>query len=85
MKFSTEEGFLVITLSRRNLLTLLAKLDGYPPMSACMIEGGSEASGVRVRAEEDHVHYINRKPGRMHEWTEKRIKKEYLLREETSL
>lgn len=44
----------VVTLSRRNLLTLLAKLDGHPPHSACTIvlPGGGDGPELLVRAEE---------------------------------
>ena len=35
-----ERGRPRIVLSRRNLLALLAKLDGHPPDSACAIAGG---------------------------------------------
>lgn len=62
-----------IVLSRRNLVALLAKLDGFPSASACTIGGGSEAPGVYVRAEEDDVHYRYRAAGRMHPDTEEKI------------
>ena len=63
----------VIVLSRRNLLALLAKLDGHPEGSACTIAGGADAPGFLVRAEEDDVHYADRAPGRMHPETEARL------------
>ena len=47
-------------LSRRNLKTLLAKLDGHPQNSACTIGGGVDAPGLFVVAEEDDVHYADR-------------------------
>lgn len=47
-----------VVLSRRNLLSLLSKLDGSPADSACTIE----YDGVFVSAEEDEVHYSH--PGR---------------------
>lgn len=50
----------LVVLSRRNLLTLLAKLDGHPPNSACTIGGGTDAPGLFVKAEEDDVHYASR-------------------------
>lgn len=62
-----------LVLSRRNLLALLAKLDGYPPNSYCEIGGGEDAPGFRVTAEEDSVHYANRPPGAMHSDTEARV------------
>lgn len=67
----------VVTLSRRNLLTLLAKLDGHPPSSACTIvlPGGGEGPELVVRAEDDHAHYQKRRepPGSMHPDTEARM------------
>ena len=56
-------------VSRRNLLTLLMKLDGYPTESACTITTGNGA--FFLKAEEDHVHYADRPPpGVMHPATE---------------
>jgi len=67
----------LVTLSRRNLLTLLAKLDGHPPNSACTIvlPGGGEGPGLVVRAEENDAHYQARPepPGPMHPDTEARM------------
>jgi hypothetical protein len=63
----------LVTLSRRNLLTLLAKLDGHPPNSACTIVlPGVEGPELRVKAEENELHYQNRPapPGPMHPDTE---------------
>lgn len=54
-----------LVLSRRNLLTLLMKLDGYPPWSLCTITGGEDALGFIVTAEEDEVHYATRPAGLM--------------------
>lgn len=72
-------SFTMIVLSRRNLLTLLAKLDGFPKNSECMI-GAPEAYGeFYVKAEEDDEHYnhpsridlgIPTVPGAMHPETE---------------
>ncbi len=59
-----------VVLSRRNLLTLLAKLDGHPPDSHCMIYGGSDAPGLLIKAEEDDEHYKDRPAGQMHDDTE---------------
>lgn len=59
-----------VRLSRRNLLALLAKLDGYPPGSGCSLEGGADAANFIVTAEEDHIHYQDRPAGRMHPVTE---------------
>lgn len=64
-----------VVLSRRNLLTLLAKLDGFPEDSALTIIGGSFAKGLVVKAEEDEEHYGVRPvgPGVMHPDTEERL------------
>lgn len=60
-----------VTLSRRNLLTLLAKLDGHPPNSGMTISSGE----LTVIAEEDETHYANRPPaGPMHPDTEDAIR-----------
>lgn len=59
-----------IELSRSNLLSLLAKLDGHPAGSACTI-GGHE--GWYVRAVEDSEHYSDRPRGEMHPETEARL------------
>lgn len=64
-----------VTLSRRNLLALLTKLDGYPPSSACSIAtSAGEGPVLVVRAEPDQAHYQHRpEPGRMHRDTEARL------------
>lgn len=62
-----------LVLSRRNLLALLAKLDGYPKESALTILGGDDAPGFLVSAEEDDVHYASRRAGVMHPDTEEVI------------
>lgn len=46
-----------IYLSRRNLLALLAKLDGHPPDSRCTIGSPSTTEYFLITAEEDDVHY----------------------------
>lgn len=69
---SDEQGLPVFVLSRRNLMALLAKLDGFPAGSACTI--GSPDGSWYVRAEEDSVHYSERAPGRMHPTTEHRLR-----------
>jgi hypothetical protein len=58
-----------VRLSRRNLLTLLAKLD--IPGSHCTL---IKPDGTVVVAESDEVHYANRpQPGPMSEETEARV------------
>jgi len=59
-----------VWLSRRNLLALLAKLDGYPQESSCTLV----KDGLAVTAEEDKDHYNGVKGGKMHPETEKKIK-----------
>lgn len=63
-----------LVLSRKNLLTLLAKLDGYPEDSQYTILGGDEAPGILVKAEENEVHYAHREAGIMHTETEAHIR-----------
>lgn len=46
-------------LSRRNLLTLLAKLDGHPPGSACTIMAPRQYGAWLVSAEENDIHYAH--------------------------
>ncbi len=65
-----------VVLSRRNLESLLAKLDGHPPGSACTIMAPAQYGRWYVVAEEDELHYANRdreagdRAGRMHPDTE---------------
>ncbi len=63
-----------VTLSRRNLRALLAKLDGAPDSSERAIALREEnGSFLVVRAEEDAAHYAGREPGPMHPDTEAAI------------
>lgn len=54
-----------LKLSRRNLLTLLSKLDRVRngESSQCTI---IKPNGTMITAEEDEVHYADRPPGEMH-------------------
>jgi hypothetical protein len=54
-----QNGIIHVVLSRRNLRTLLIKLDGYPPDSEMSIIGPDqpETPPFKVSAEEDEVHY----------------------------
>ena len=52
----------IIELTRRNLESLLAKLDGHPPDSFCQLE----LDGWTVRAVENAEHYILRHPEVVH-------------------
>lgn len=65
-----------VTLSRRNLLTLLAKLDGNPSLSERTIHRVNEDGDVlQVTAEEDDIHYGKRRPGPMDPDTEEAIRR----------
>lgn len=74
-----DNGSLHVTLSRRNLLSLLAKLDGHPPDSACTIVSPSFYDvKVLVSGEEDEVHYASAErlglaAGPMHPDTEAKL------------
>ncbi len=79
MRVEVTDGRTTITLSRRNLLTLLAKLDGNPPASACTIGAPRVYGEFWIVGEDDETHYAhpNRaqvvgdsRPGRMHPATE---------------
>jgi hypothetical protein len=64
---------IVVVLSRRNLLTLLAKLDGHPAHSACAIaQAGIDGPALLVTAEDNEMHYGPRAvpPGAVHPETE---------------
>ena len=66
-----------VTLSRRNLKTLLAKLDEHPSESGRTINRyNDEGNLLVVTAEEDHIHYRKRGygPGLMHPDTESAIR-----------
>ena len=58
-----------VELTRRNLLSLLAKLNGDPPDSACTLK----IDGWEVKAVEDVSHYQNRRPGVVHEDTQEKL------------
>lgn len=66
-------GVADITLSRRNLRTLLAKLDDHPADGEKSIARWDGVATVIVRAEEDEVHYAERPAGKMHPETESEI------------
>lgn len=65
MSVALESDFIYFVLTRRNLETLLAKLNGHPPGSSCTILKG----GVFVRAVENEAHYSERTPGPIHPGT----------------
>lgn len=56
-----------VTLSRRNLETLLSKLDRGKQASACLLTRHCEdGTYLMVHAEEDGEHYAKRAPGEVH-------------------
>jgi hypothetical protein len=59
-----------VELSRKNLESLLAKLNGNPAISACTIERDTNEGYLIVHAVEDSVAYADRPAGAMHEDTE---------------
>lgn len=74
-----DSGRIEVRVSRRNLLTLLAKLEGDPSNSACTILGPAVWPATTLVAEEDDVHYNDaerveevgdNRPGHMHPDTE---------------
>ena len=54
----------MVELTRRNLMSLLAKLDGNPPNSACTLIDPDNR--IAVQAVEDAAHYADRDPGPVH-------------------
>ena len=70
MEAWNNDGEINVVLSRRNLRSLLAKLDGAPMHSACQIMRETELGLVIVTAEEDDTHYEGRTPGPVHPDTE---------------
>ena len=60
----------MIILSRRNILSLLHKLD-MPGSSRTLI---APACAFAIRVEEDEAHYAGRQPGPMHPDTEEFIR-----------
>jgi hypothetical protein len=71
MKIDSENRTLELT--RTNLRTLLAKLDGNPPDSCCTIGGHPAAEFWYVKAVEDEEHYSDRPRGEMHPDTERAL------------
>lgn len=73
MKCHRDNGKLHLVLSRRNLLSLLAKLDisWSARTISCAIEGSNDP--IYVTSEEDAEHYGTRIPGEMHPETEAKL------------
>ncbi len=63
-----------VELTRTNLMTLLSKLDGHPPNSACTIFKMIDGAYVQVKAVEDSRHYSDRPRGIMHPDTEQAMR-----------
>jgi hypothetical protein len=84
MRVEKDGAATIFIFSRRNLLTLLAKLDGHPPNSACKIGAPPMYGHYWARVEEDDVHYAHSDrdepgvglmpAGRMHPETEHGIR-----------
>ena len=72
---SLSGGSVKVTLSRRNLLTLLAKLDEPTSMRTLYRKFHDSSSFLVVQAEEDEEHYKDRTPGPVSEITEAVIEK----------
>lgn len=64
---------ITIELTRRNLLALLAKLDGHPPDSGCELRKTFYGAQVAVRAVENDAHYADHDPGALHPATERSL------------
>lgn len=70
MNATTYGRTLRVTLSRRNLLALLQKLDTMGDSACTIVRECDNGWGVVVTAEPDDMHYANREPGGMHPVTE---------------
>lgn len=57
MKTVIKDEVIYVTVSRRNLLALLAKLDGHPHESFCTIIGPTMYPPTVLTAEENEQHY----------------------------
>ena len=72
MKIEIGDYATVITLSRRNLKTLLLKLD-EPDSFKSIFRDTAEGGRFYIKAEDDEVHYEDRTPGIMHPREEERL------------
>jgi len=75
MNATTHGQTLRITLSRRNLLALLQKLDTMGDSACTIVRQCDNGWGVVVTAEPDEVHYADRLPGAMHPVTETALRR----------
>lgn len=76
MKAHFHNDGVVVELTRRNLKTLLAKLDGHPRRSAGQILKHVDDRIVVIQAVEDEAHYSDRPAGMMHPETEQAMSDE---------
>lgn len=60
-----DTGYMImrVVLSERNVRTLVAKLEGHPPDSACTIVKETGAGLLIVKVEPDAEHYADRPEG----------------------
>jgi hypothetical protein len=75
-KFHLEAGVLEVTLSKRNLQTLLLKLD-VPGSERTLVRTVDSGMNLRVTAEHDDVHYRDREPGPVHPREEEKLRKHH--------
>lgn len=73
MKLEMEDGVAVVRLSRRNLRSLLHKLDMEGSARTLERMERTDCRPLRVIAEDDEEHYAGRVPGPMHPLTESAI------------
>lgn len=72
MNAKVEGRRITITLSRRNLRTLLLKLE-RPDSARTLVRTTDEGYILVIHAEDDDEHYQDRKPGPVHPAEENRL------------
>jgi len=84
MRLNIVDNVVIVTLSRRNLESLLSKLNEHPPNSQKTLIRNCENGGqLVVHAENNDEHYNACRPGTIHSATERSI--ELLKREKEEL
>lgn len=73
MNVEVKGDWVEVTLSRRNLRTLLLKLDQPSSQKTLFKLCGDKA--LMLKAEEDDIHYKDEAPGEMHPREEAQLKK----------
>lgn len=68
MKFTIENGRVTVTLSKRNVLALLSKVDD--PYSGRTLYNQNDPGWLIVKVEPDAEHYSGRTPGQVSEKSE---------------